>query len=382
MNYDASAFVQKTNSKQNVMIKINTQNIHSDNNPNPLDISQSIEKKKKKKVRVLDLVMALLVTASGALFFLCVTRSIDGVSLLNPWISAMICATVFEIIIILFAVTTAVKKIIIPITIIAFLPSIIFLPVLWHILVVLIAIPIAISGLYAMRRTLFNGLKINMGTIVRSGISYVSFAIVIVVTSQYYFFIQDNEKLVFDASHYISTSNFVVDYLLKTSGMEDVSFNTMTVDDFLQFMIDKTYNTQQAEGSTEDLGMLVRLAEQTGMNNNIKDIENAAQDELMIQMHENLATMLGRDVSGDELISGIFSEMITKQIDTAIQKNAFLNKYKTWIFTVFFFLFVFSLASIVRIFVGWGTRFTFMLMREFRIIRVGKIQRDAEVIIL
>ena len=58
------------------------------------------------------------------------------------------------------------------------------------------------------------------------------------------------------------------------------------------------------------------------------------EDELMLQMHQNLSSMLGREVAGDELLSGVLSELVTKQIDTAMQENAFLNKYKTWIFTV------------------------------------------------
>lgn len=344
------------------------------------------QEKETKKVRTLDLIMAFMVTLSGALFFLCITRSLSGDAIFNPWISAMICAMIFEMFLALFAITVGIKKMIIPITIIAFLPSIIFLPVIWHMIVVAVAIPIAIRGLYVMRRTLFNGLKIDVATIVRSGIAYVSFALVIVVTSQYYFFIKNNTEVMFDANSYVKISNIAFDYILKTSNIDNVSMNTMTVDDFLQFMIDKAYAQEEEQSSkisSEDDGLIVRWASKISADiDNIESIEEIAENVALGQMRANVSNMIGHEVHGDELMSDVLSEIISVQIDNAMTQNVFLNKYKTMIFTALFFLIVFSLASIVRIMTGWSTRFVFMLLREFKVVRVEKIQRDAEVIVL
>jgi len=338
---------------------------------------------KKYKVRPLDLVMALLVTTFGALFFLCVTRSIGGNSLINPWVSAMMCATVFEMFLILFAITVGAKKMIAPIAIIAFLPSIIFVPIVWHMLVVVIAIVLAVQGLYTMRQTLFNTLKIDIATIVRSGIVYVSFALVIVITSQYYFFIKNNTVVAFDVGNYVKASNFVVDYILKTSNVDNVSINVMTVDDFLHFMMERVYAQDQKQGpqiSSEDEGLMVRFADQVGAN--VMELEQAAENQVLEQMRTNVSDMINRDVAGDELIADVFSEIISTQIDNAMTHNAFLRQNKAIIFAVMFFLIIFSLASIVRILVGLVTRFVFMLLREFKIVRVTKTKRDAEVIMI
>ncbi|MEA3323190.1 MAG: hypothetical protein U9Q12_03115 [Patescibacteria group bacterium] len=347
------------------------------------------QEENNKKVRTLDLIMAFMVTLSGALFFLCITRSLNGDAIFNPWISAMICAMIFEMFLVLFSITVGVKKMIIPITIIAFLPSIIFLPVVWHMVVVALAIPVAMRGLYMMRRTLFNGLKIDVATIVRSGIAYVSFALVVVVTSQYYFFIKDNTEVMFDANSYVQISNVTFDYILKTSNIENVSINTMTVDDFLQFMMDKTYAQEEEQGpkiSSDDEGLIVRWADKISVDvdniANIESIEEEAENVAFGQMRANISNMIGREVRGDELMSDVLSEIISVQVDNAMTQNVFLSKYKTMIFTALFFLIVFSLASIVRIMTGWSTRFVFMLLREFKIIHVEKIQRDAEVIVL
>jgi len=41
-------------------------------------------KKQKHKIRGLDLVGMLIATSLGILFFLCVTRSIEGIAIINP----------------------------------------------------------------------------------------------------------------------------------------------------------------------------------------------------------------------------------------------------------------------------------------------------------
>ncbi len=337
--------------------------------------------KKKRGLRTFDLILALIVTTFGALFFLCITRSIEGASLVNPWISAMICAVVFETVLILFATTVGTKKIIAPIVIIAFLPSIIFLPVVWHMVVVSVAVLIVIRGLYMMRHTLFNALKIDIGTIVRSGIAYISFALIIAITSQYYFFVKQNTEVLFDAGNYVKTSNLLIDYMLKSGNVENISINTMTVDDFLKFIVEKVYEQEQVQGpqiSEENEGMVVRWASQAGVD--IEKIEDTVENQASEQMLVNISEMTGRDIAGDELITDVFAEIISTQINNIIEKNEFLRKNKVNIFTFGFFLIIFSLASIVRIITGWCTRFVFMLLRESKIVRVEKTKRDAEVI--
>ncbi len=295
----------------------------------------------------------------------------------------MICAALFEIFLSLFAFTSGVKKMIAPITVIAFLPSIIFTPIGWHMIVVVIAILIAIRGLYVMRRTLFNGLKINIATIMRSGVAYVSFAIVLAVTSQYYFFIQQNTDVVFDPTHYMKISNLVIDHLLTTSNADDLSFSTMTVDDFLRFMADKVYASdedQETQISDEGKGMIERWASEVGVD--IEKVQEDAQEQAIAQMRANMSEMVGRDVSGTEPVTDVFSEMISTYINRTMMHNTFLRENKTTIFTLGFFLIIFSLASLVRLFATWGACLVFALLRESKIIRVAHTKRDAEVIVL
>ncbi|XLQ20274.1 MAG: hypothetical protein ACKUBY_00650 [Candidatus Moraniibacteriota bacterium] len=341
-----------------------------------------MEENKKHKIRTFDLIMAFIVTTLGALFFLCITRSLAGESILNPWFSAMMCAVAFLTFLSVFAVTVAKKKMIIPIVIIAFLPSVIFMPVIIHMVVVVLAILVALKGMWIMRETLFNGLKINMGTIVKSGIAYLTFSLILVISSQYYFFIKDNAELAFDASKNVELSNMVVDYILQKSGVEAVSINTMSVDDFLNFMIENM-SEEVAQGprvKDEDREMLVRLAGSTGIE--IETLQVDAQETTLNAMRENISEIVGREINGSEMVSDVMGEIISAQIESVVNENVFLKEYKSEIFAVVFFIIIFSLAAIIRFITVLTTRFIFMLFREFKIVKVIKTQRDAEVIVL
>jgi hypothetical protein len=332
------------------------------------------------KVLTRDLVLAFLVTASGALFFLSVSRVISGVAL-STWIIPSVLAIIFCAFLFVFAVTSSVKRLSMPITIIAFLPSIIFIPVITHISVTVIAMIITIYGLYEMRHALFNMLRIDMSAVIRSGISYVSIALIIVVTSQYYFSIRDNStNVIFDATEHVQASNMIADLLLSQSGIENVSIETMTVNDFLGFLADNAYEkkTQGPIVAQEDTGLIIRWANNAGID--LEKIEDDAQGVAIAQMRDNLGSILDRDLTGEEQMVDIFAAIIERQINTIMEQNELLRNYNAEIFSVMLFLILFSLASILRILASWLARFMFFLLRELKIVHVVRIQRDAEVI--
>lgn len=333
-----------------------------------------------KKVRMLDLILAVMTTASGALFFLFVMRAITGVAY-STWIVPMGMAVIFVASLSLFAVTVGVKRMTVPIVIAAFLPSAIFTPIIIHISITAIAMLVAIHGLSVMRRSLFNTLKINMTTIVRSGVSYVIIAVVVAITSQYYFSVKEGvADTVFDASDYVGVTNMATDFMLSQFNIENVSVNTMTVNDFLYFLMQNAY-AQEVEGPqipVEDEGMIVRWASSMGID--LEQVEEDAEEQVVAQMRNNIASMLGREIRSDELVTDIFSEIIELQVNNAMEQNQILQDNRAGIFTSVFFVVVFSLASIVRILSNWLARFLFMLLREFKVIRIEKIQREAEVV--
>ncbi|PID51984.1 MAG: hypothetical protein CR972_04275 [Candidatus Moraniibacteriota bacterium] len=333
-----------------------------------------------KKVRTLDLILALLVTGSGALFFLFVSRSISGVAY-STWIVPIIAVTIFTALLSVFAFTSSVKKIAMPIAIIAFLPSIIFMPVLTHMSVTIVMMIIAIHGLYVMRRTLFNTLRIDVGTIVRSGSAYVSIALVVIVSSQYYFSLKEGEvDIIFDATEHVEMSNMFANLILTQSNINNVSMDTMTVDDFLMFLAKNAY-TEEQKGNVipvESEGMIVRWANNAGMD--LEKIEDNAQEMVVEQMRTNLSEVLGYELTGKEEMIEVFSEIIENQVNTIMTQNEILRTYKAEIFSALFFLILFSFASVIRVLSNFLARFIFMILRETKIIKIANVQRDVEVI--
>ncbi len=338
------------------------------------------EKNNHKKIRTFDMIMSVIVTGCGAVFFLLVMRSITGIAH-STWIAPMIAASVFIAFFIVFSVTVGIKKLIAPIVLISFLPSIIFMPVLQHIIVVVIMMGIALYGFHMMRHTLFNLIKIDMPTIIRSGIIPVSLSLVIVISSQYYFYIKNNENFIFDISNQVNISNKAAEYLLQKSMVGDMSVRTMTVDEFLHFVINTSQNNSSADSQRVegDDGMLVRWAGQiTGAT--LEQIKKSAEDQAIIQMRSNMSEILGSTLQGNELISQVVSDLIDIQVNRIITGNTMLRDYQIEIFGSTFFIVLLSIAPIVRISSGFFARILFMFLREFKIIRITKMQSESEVI--
>ncbi|MFA5986182.1 MAG: hypothetical protein WC819_02435 [Parcubacteria group bacterium] len=334
-----------------------------------------------KKIRTIDMVFAVLITACGAIFFLIVTRAMNGESQ-SAWLVPFFSATIFAALLSIFAVTVGVKKLISPIVFIAFLPSIIFTPTLGHIVVVIVMVFVAMYGLLTMRYTLFNLLMIDMKTIVRSGIFYVGFAMVCVVTSQYYFLLKGNENYVFDANEHIKIINVLTDMVIKKSNVENITLDTMTVDNFLLLIIRDVYTKENKNAgvSVEDQGMIVRWAGSMGIA--IEKVQNNIEAQAIEDIKSGISEKIGREVRGDELASCVISELISMQLQHLIMSNDFLFDHRAEFFTAIFFLIVLSLATIGKFFAVIFSRFGFMLLREFKFINIVKSQRDAEMIAL
>lgn len=334
-------------------------------------------------IRFFDMIFSVVVTLCGALFFLFVARSITGVAH-STWVVPMIACIFLMSCLSVFAITVGAKKMIPPITLIAFLPSIIFMPVLLHICVVVMMSFVIMHGLYEMRHALFNLLKVDIPMIVRSGILYVSFGVVVIVTSQYYFHIKGDENFVFDARKHTMLSNTFADYVLQKSTIKDVSVNTMTVDQFLTLIIQKHETQSAVQGPqipSENEGLIVRWAGQvTGMSE--EQIKKSAQDQALVQMRANMSELLGREISGDEMISDVLADLVEMQVNQLMTKNTVLREHQMEIFAITFFIVLISIAPIIRIFVNIVTRVLFFILRELKVVRITNTQRDAEVIIL
>ncbi len=335
-----------------------------------------------KKIRTIDLIFAVTITACGALFFLIVMRAMNGTAE-SVWLVPLLCAIIYVAFLSIFAVSVGIKKLLSPVIFISLLPSVILMPVISHIVVVTSMYFIIMYGLLTMRHTLFNLLTINMRTIVRSGIFYVSFGLIVILTSQYYFLLRENVDRVFDASEYVNMVSVVTDMALKKSNIESVSIDKMTIDDFLHFVIQDVYKDNSQENviaPKQENNMVVRWAGSMGIA--IEKIQSDIEMQAVESMRKNIATKIGRDVRGDELASHVLSELVTMQVHDMIRANPTLYEHRAGIFATIFFVILMSIAAIGKVIAVILAQFGFMLLRELKFIHITKTQRDAEVIAL
>lgn len=338
-------------------------------------------------LRPYDLIMSVVVTAFGAIFFLFVSRAIGGYGG-SAWIVPIIIGMLYIASLALFAITVGVKRLISPIIFISFLPSIIFMPTIGHIVVVCAMFFLAMRGLLVMRNTLFNLLQIKISVIMRSGISPVVFAIIIIVTSQYYLTLRETSQFVFDAQEYVAVSHMITDALLRSNGNDDISDEekkTMTVDEMLYFIVQNVFTAEVDENSAQNIpteadGMILRWAGNAGIQ--VESVRRQAETEAVTQIRSDLSELIGREIRGDELAATVMSEIISLQLNNIIAQNRLLQQYQAEIFAGVVFLILLSLGSVARVAITWIVQFLFMLLREYKVIRVTRSQREAEVIAL
>ena len=337
-----------------------------------------------KNIRTIDLVFVMTVTACGALFFLISSRAMSGAAQ-SAWFLPFTFATIYGALLSVFAVTVGIKKLLSPVIFISILPSVILMPVVSHIITVFSMYFVIMYGLLTMRHTLFNVLTINMRMIVRSGIFYVSFGIIVILTSQYYFVLQEDVNRIFDSEKYVGVVNVIADTVLERSSSKSVTVDKMTIDDFLQLLIQdvymqKTVQEQDEVAQREGEGMIVRWAGSMGVV--IEDVQNNIEMQAVESMKDGIAEKIGHDVHGSEPAAKILSEVIAVHIQNMVVKNSFLHEHQALFFAGLFFVMLLSLASIGKFIAVLLARIGFSVLKEMKLIRITTSQRDAEVIAL
>ncbi len=344
-----------------------------------ITISTSSEGTSKQKAQLRDFVLAFFVIGTGMLFFFFVARAISDV-MQSTWILSSVLAVIFTAFLSIFAVTSCVKKYIIPVTMIAFIPSIIFMLDIIHVCIVFVMAALALRGLYMMRKTVCNMVHINIYAVVRSGVTYISIALVVIVSSQYYCFLRENETEVFFGAQHTAVSRIIAHTIVAQNNTQTISLDTMTVDDFLLFVVQNIYTQKQQETATasEDARVITRLVSKVGVN--IEKMQEDAQQIAVKEMRSRLALFANRELTGEEHIIDVFSSVVDVQIRTLMKSNAFIREYKAEIFSLVLFVVLISLMSVIRIISNVLACFIFFILRQTHIIKITYVQRDVEII--
>jgi len=281
----------------------------------------------------------------------------------------------------------------------AFAVSIVFAPHLWHTVFVAFASLLLLRGLSMIRKDMRLNVKISLWKSLHLGKNLLLFAFALVLSSQYFFAAANHSgdalipglevgkigsKLVLEAVSYINPQ------------YQTLKEETLTVDDFLL----QSYNQRQDEYAGLDIESFVSMQsdiqslppeQQEIMKDELKkrisNINRSTADlqkELALEGGRmELAKFAGREVSGSEKISQVFSSAIESKINEFFAPNAEMPqraKAYQFIVAIVFFLSIFSTGSLF-----WWP-WTLLAVGIFRFcvrlkaISIGKIPVEMEII--
>ena len=248
----------------------------------------------------------------------------------------------------------------------AFAVSIVFAPHLWHIVFVALASLLLLRGLSMIRKDMRLNVKISLWKSLHLGKNLLLFAFALVLSSQYFFAAANRSgdalipglevgkigsKLVLEAVSYINPQ------------YQSLQEETLTVDDFLL----QSYNQQQ-EDEYAGLDVESFVSMQSDMQSLPSEQQEIMKDELKKRISNinqstvdlqkelaleggrmELAKFAGREVSGSEKISQVFSSAIESKINEFFAPNAEMPqraKAYQFIVAIVFFLSIFSTGSL------------------------------------
>lgn len=281
----------------------------------------------------------------------------------------------------------------------AFAVSIVFGPHLWHTVFVAFASLLLLRGLSMIRKDMRLNVKISLWKSLHLGKNLLLFAFALVLSSQYFFAAANHSgdalipglevgkigsKLVLEAVSYINPQ------------YQSLQEETLTVDDFLL----QSYNQRQDEYAGLDIESFVSMQsdiqslppeQQEIMKDELKKrISNINQSTADLQKElaleggrMELAKFAGREVSGSEKISQVFSSAIESKINEFFAPNAEMPqraKAYQFIVAIVFFLSIFSTGSLF----WWPWTLLavgiFRLCVRLKAISIGKIPVEMEII--
>lgn len=229
---------------------------------------------------------------------------------------------------------------VVPVVVLACMPTLFFDTGMVHALVVSGAVGMMLYGLHVMRRTVMNVITPDVGLVVHSGAFYLMTAIVIMTSSHYYFYLK----------RHMAPTAPVADY---ATGVDA----TTAVDDYVRHIVTQDTRTVPVAPSSDESSQPRDPSASYGT------------DRVAGFLREVLSPAVSRDVHGTDLARDVFVDMIDMQLSALINRNQTLHRYRVEIFGTTFFIVVTALSPLVRFVVMWAVRGSVYVLRRYAVIR-------------
>lgn len=280
--------------------------------------------------------------------------------------------------------------------------SFVFIPNLWHTIGVLFGFLLVSIGIFHIRRDLQLNIKVNLGKTLTTGKHFLILGFAVVLSSQYFLTVnkKDFEEIIprFSENKY---SNLLTSKILSTINPEfkKISTSEITLDEFIiesqKKQIDSDgismISDQEIENSLSGIGDRMPPSQKEELKKEVKDNLSEANSQLLEgsgeriieEVRKKFSALVGSELTGQEKFSEVLNNIINRKV-TDYLKPEIRDKNSISllppILTIFLFLTIVPLGSLLNIFWILFCRLLFWILIKSKIITINKVSAMVETI--
>ncbi len=340
-------------------------------------------RKKNRKLRPYDIIMAVIVVALGIVFYFSFDRAIAQSSWIPPFITFSLYISAFFIL----TLTGGKKKVSIIAICASLLTSLLFTQHLIQIVAIIIAGLLCWRSITLIRDALFSTIKIEVGRALHLGFTSFVLAISIVMSSQYYVKISQYENSALVQKVISSNTTATIDITSKIMSYlrndNDPTKKSATVDTYLEetILLSKNENEETSsifDSFTNSIGIDPTLIKETTQA--IPELEAQLENSIIEKTRNQISQNIGINLTGSEKITDVLTELAAIKAQNLVEENQALAGAIPIILTIFLFLALISIGSILRFFWIFLVRCVFWLLKFYGVIETIYVKKDVEVI--
>lgn len=359
-----------------------------------------------------DIIFSCILLFLSTTLFYIFSKSVNGDFESHwTWTLPVFVFSLFIIFFVIFLVTVHLKQVLWAVVFLTFSTSLFFAFYFYHFLVIILMFFYTIFYARQMRKALVDSVTIHFGNLVSLGFGSIIFSLAVILSSQYYWLVykQSLTDILFHLDN-VKISEKVLDKYLasksKDIGEDDQQLKSsqVSVNEFLLMLTKNddvvTENEENIktsnETSSENPGTVKSFLSNVGFNdinveqkfNDLKTNISDKKDEALISlMRNNLSKQLGQELNGDENIAEVFDKAMYEKIASYFSQDKDIKDESklSYLALILAFLLFFSLLTIRTFLTPVWTYLTiglFYLLKNLNIIRVVKVERETEMIIL
>jgi|GEM_PF-6689157 len=338
-------------------------------------------RKKNRKVRGYDIVVSIILIIAGALFFFTFSKAVDQ----SSWVTPLIVFSLYIIVFFILALTAGKKKFALIATIISLTTSAFFAPKALHIATILVATLLVWRSIVLIRNGLFSTLKVEAGRALHAGVIPFVIGLSIVISSQYYFIVNQYDKATLMQRAIGSNTSATIDITSKilTFFQTDKEKESTTIDKYLQ---DTFFTTKSEESTTPSL--FDSFTQSTGLDPSVireqaeilPELQDQLQVSLLEETRQQISQNIGIDLTGSERITDVLADVAKMKAQKLVEENAAIAGAVPIILTIFLFITLVSIGSLLRFFWIMFAQIVFWILKFYDIIETIYVKKDVEVI--